>query len=573
MRYSNSILLLLCFAIFSITGYGQDARSILKANQILEERGEVYFQFRNNNSVGASVLSRTIAIDKKEKSNWIYAYANKNQFDNFLNLNIDFEILTAPGLLHKPLMKGNVKIKSINNWDFYPTYDAYVDIMYQFEDNYPDLCDVFSIGTTIEGRQLLFAKISDNVNNNEAEPKFLYTSTMHGDETGGYVLMLHLIDHLLSNYGANDEITGIIDNVEVWINPLANPDGIYFAGNSNVWGATRFNANNIDLNRNYPDPEDGQHPDGNEWQPETVAFMNLADSIQFTMSANIHSGYEVCNYPWDTWSQLAADDYWWQFVCREYADTAQTFSPSGYLTQLDNGITNGFDWYTISGGRQDYMNYFANCREFTLEMSFVKLLIENKLPVYWEYNYRSFLNYMKQVKYGFQGTVTDSETGLPVKAKLTLMGHDQDNSFVYSDSNSGDFYRPVFEGTYDLKFSAPGYFDKIIESKNISNYEAIVLNVTMEKSAGIDANKLNDLFVLSPNPTSDFLKIKYSGKKKRNCSVSIVTPSGETIYYYETEFSGNSSEEKIDLTIYSQGVYFLRITNDGISVNKKVVKR
>ncbi len=206
-------------------------------------------------------------------------------------------------------------------------------------------------------------------------------------------------------------------------------------------------------------------------------------------------------------------------------------------------------------------------------MSFVKLLIENKLPLYWEYNYRSFLNYMQQVKYGFQGTVTDLETGLPVKARLTLIGHDQDNSFVYSDSNSGDFYRPVFEETYDLKFSAPGYFDKIIESKSISNYEAVVLNVTMEKSAGIDENKLSSLFVISPNPVSDFLSIKYSGKKKLNCSVSIVTASGETVYYYETEFSGNSSEEKIDLTIYSQGVYFLRITSDGISVNKKIVKR
>ena len=30
-------------------------------------------------------------------------------------------------------------------------------------------------------------------------------------------------------------------------------------GNQNVWSATRYNANWVDLNRNYPDHEDGPH--------------------------------------------------------------------------------------------------------------------------------------------------------------------------------------------------------------------------------------------------------------------------------------------------------------------------
>ena len=35
-------------------------------------------------------------------------------------------------------------------------------------------------------------------------------------------------------------------------------------------GITNF----IDLNRNYPDPEDGLHPDGNPYQQETNIFLN-----------------------------------------------------------------------------------------------------------------------------------------------------------------------------------------------------------------------------------------------------------------------------------------------------------
>ena len=36
----------------------------------------------------------------------------------------------------------------------------------------------------------------------EAEPEVFYSSTMHGDETGGFILMLRLADYLLKNYTA-----------------------------------------------------------------------------------------------------------------------------------------------------------------------------------------------------------------------------------------------------------------------------------------------------------------------------------------------------------------------------------
>ena len=113
---------------------------------------------------------------------------------------------------------------------------------------------------------------------------------MHGDELSGYVLSLRLIDYLLNNYGDNNKVTYLIDEIDIWINPLANPDGAYYGGNQNVWSAIRYNSNFIDLNRNYPDPEDGPHPDGNPYQQETNIFLGLNDTINFNMALQIYSG-------------------------------------------------------------------------------------------------------------------------------------------------------------------------------------------------------------------------------------------------------------------------------------------
>ena len=96
---------------------------------------------------------------------------------------------------------------------------------------------------------------------------------MHGDEVAGIVMMLRLANQLLTQYGSDELITKLVDSVEIYINPIANPDGTYAGGNNNISNATRRNANGIDLNRNFPDPASGLYPDGNERQPENIAMM------------------------------------------------------------------------------------------------------------------------------------------------------------------------------------------------------------------------------------------------------------------------------------------------------------
>jgi len=457
------------------------------------KKSEAYFKITTHSLKDIPALSHILSVDKLEGQD-VIAYANKQEFARFLEMGLKYEFLTAPSELYHPKMYNGTRESF--DWDYYPTYDAYVAMMYQFATDYPDICQVFSIGTTVEGRDLLFAKISDNVDQNEQEPQFMYTGTMHGDETTGYVLLLRLIDYLTSNYGTDAEVTDMVDGMEIWINPLANPDGTFHGGNNTVWGAQRYNGNNIDLNRNYKDAQYGDHPDGNAWQPETVAFMTLAEQNNFVMSANFHGGSEVVNYPWDVWSRLTADDDWWRMVSHEYADTAHYYAPSSYMNGFDNGITNGYAWYSITGGRQDFMNFYQHCREVTIELSDIKTIPESQLDAHWTYNKRSFINYIKQANYGLRGIITDSISGEPLRAKVEVLNHEVDESYVFSREGQGNYHRLLKAGTYDITYSAEGYFPKTFTDVTIVDGQATVLDVPLV-SATLIADFTADQTVVS----------------------------------------------------------------------------
>ena len=494
---------ILLIFIFPISLIGQNI------DQIFSEKTEIYFSFKYTNKNHLDRLSKIISIDHKTNKTIAYAYANKKQFKEFLEKEIQYYIID------NSVSYNNV---SKNNWDYYPTYNQYVDMMYAFADSFPQICKIHSLGSLNSGKEILIVNISDNVNQKEDEPSFLYTSSMHGNELTGYVLMLRLIDNILNNYNSDSYITNLVNEIDIWINPLANPDGAYAGGNNNVWGATRSNANGVDLNRNYPDPQDGPHPDGNSWQEETVIFMGLSDSINFNLSSNLHTGAVVANYPWDTWVQLTADDNWWQHICNEYADTCQYYGSSNYFTGFDNGIVNGYDWYEVDGGRQDYMNYFKHCREFTLELSNDKTPDPLDLPYYWNANYHSFYNFMEQSLYGLRGIISDSITGMPLKAKVEIINHDIDSSHVFSSLPVGNYHRYLYQGNYQFTFSKDGYHSKNINT-SILNNNTTLLDVQLVPIGFVGVKNMNAEKVIINSV--DILGRKNNNSKNNNIKISI----------------------------------------------------
>lgn len=452
-----------------------------------ENRGEAYFSFSLPGNVCLTRLSRVISIDKVEDG-VVYAYVSASGLPYFLKKDIPYTLLDHPGDVFFELNMLSAREAGqkslVGNWDFYPEYEAYVELMYRFEQEHPELVTIVKIGESELGRDLLFAKISPQVNTSRPVPRFMYTSTMHGDETAGFVLSLRLIHYLLTHYGTDAAITQLMDQVEIWICPNENPDGTYRRDNTTISGATRGNINGVDLNRNYPNPvQDPWHP----MQAETAAMISFTDTMNFIMSANMHGGIELVNFPFDSWvssENKHADHDWWEFVMNEYVDTVHAHSPPGYMTGMGTGVTHGGDWYVIYGSRQDYMNYYNSCREFTLELSKQKVLNPALLPDHWEYNYRSLINYIRQSTYGVHGLVYDNASGEPLHAEISLPGHDKDNSEISSTMPYGNYHRPLPEGTYSVRISHDDHTGLTIEGVEVINYHTTYLNIALGGDVG-----------------------------------------------------------------------------------------
>ncbi len=294
-------------------------------------------------------------------------------------------------------------LDEMDSWDRYPTYEVYVAMMERFADDYPTLCRLDTIGTSVQGRLILSLAIT-GTGDTTGRPEFFYSSTMHGDEVTGFYLMLRLCDTLLGSYGSSADITSLLNRSRIYINPLANPDGTYHAGNHTVAGAMRYNANYVDLNRNYPDPFGTDPLD--PLQVENEVMINYVQNHHFLLSANLHGGSEVMNYPWDSYTSyelLNEHADWWKAVCKRFVDTCRRYDSQRFYDVNHSGYINGGDWYVIRNGRQDYFNYYCGLRELTMELSTAKTLSSDRLPHYWYCQSHALINYIKEI-FTFSGT-------------------------------------------------------------------------------------------------------------------------------------------------------------------------
>ena len=568
----NILLTGLFYLLFSLSGpmllAQEDTGQVLElAYEILEERGEIILEIYPESISGLEEISRWISLDRKIKDGY-RIYANPSGFGKIVGQGIPFRIIDVRKEVSYRKSAGVFP----GDWDVYPGHDEYINMMLGFQATYPDICRLQTIGKSVDGRDILAIKITHRPDVREPEPAFYYSSTMHGDEATGFVILLRLADHLLTNYGKDSLVTRLVDNMEIWINPLANPDGAYWNGDEEISQPKRFNSNGADLNRNFPGIPDNEHPDEREYQPETLAQMRFMDSIYLVFSANFHGGEEVLNYPWDALNLYHADDAWFRWACHKYADTAQQRAyPVQYMSGFEDGIIIGWKWYNIKGGRMDYVTYFLHAREVCIEVSLKKFPSPDELPYFWYYNYRSMLQYMENSLFGIQGMVTDAISDEPVEAIVRVRDHEKDKSYVISDKSTGYFARLIEPGTWDVEVSALGYGTKIIRDVQVDHDRATPVSILL-RPAGVSTHEKESLLV-SPNPFIYNTLLSYKAREPGKYQIRLYDLDGRLLFEDQRihEQPGAYSY-RLDGNGIKQGIYILQVVSPKSAITRRVCK-
>ncbi len=382
---------------------------------------------------------------------------------------------------------------------------------------YPSICRLvdltteYDVAPTYEGRHIYAVKISDNVMATEDEPGFMMVSCHHAREVVTPVLALAAIDKLTSQYGSDPTITQLVDDNEIWIAPLWNPDGyhhVYYV--DNWWRKNRHVVTGgigIDLNRNYPqgwynacsgssnpgsDTFKGTSPAS---EAESQTMLAWSEQERFAKIIDYHSSGREALYGYDCWSHPFENFHRNEAIDLSYA--------SGYGGSVRGPSADGEHYQWQWGKRGAHAFLIETHYEF--QPSYASALQEAETV--WPGTV-----WMLQRPIPLWGHVTSS-SGEPLEAEIILEGitfsHEEEN---WSGGPFGRYHAFVPAGTYTVRVEAEGY-----ESQTVSNVQVtaggstqldVVLTNPMAVAAGPEAGPKLLLSCASPQRGSGLVRFE-----------------------------------------------------------------
>jgi murein tripeptide amidase MpaA len=195
-----------------------------------------------------SYLPKDLDIISGKAGEWIEVIISEDRLYEIANF--DYEIIIEDIIKHDNSVRGQ-----------YHTLAQMESILEDIADDYPDITDLYSIGTTYQGRDIWCLEISDNAGVDEGEPGVFLMGLHHAREWPTVEICLYLCDQLTSEYGSNQQITDLVDDLRIWVVTCVNPDGYYYCHDQgNDWRKNRRpipGGIGIDLNRNYGGSSNG----------------------------------------------------------------------------------------------------------------------------------------------------------------------------------------------------------------------------------------------------------------------------------------------------------------------------
>ena len=470
-------------------------------------------------------------IDHYHNGNEVHILATESQYYTIINAGINIKKIENKARQYYLELLEETR-DSDNPMRDYHDYNELTEFLVNISNTYPSITNLISIGQSVQGRELWVLEISDNPGVNEVEPEFRYIANMHGDETVGREMSVYLIEWLCSNYGVSERATNLINNTSIHIMPSMNPDGFELG--------QRNNANDVDLNRDFPDQFQDPNNNVNGRQPETRSVMQWSEQHNFILSANMHTGALVVNYPFDgpnsgSYSACPDDDI--------FVDLALTYSENHQdmytESPFSQGITNGAQWYALFGGLQDWSYVWTKAFDVTLEQNEVKWPNQNLLPGLWDENREAMISYIERVHGpSVKGVVIDADSGLPVPCSITVEGNE---NVISNDIEYGDYYRLLTPGTYQITFNSIGYEP---QSQTINvNDSAVTLNIELAVDEGLSFANIENF----ESQTFDNYNWQFSGDADWQISDTAV----EGLYSAKSGNIDNNQISEISLNIFT----------------------
>ena len=240
-------------------------------------------------------------------------YARQKDLDNLTDKKIFYSMVADSKA--KILEKLNI---AVTDTTAFHTYDELSSELYTLSTAYPTICRLTTIGQSWENRQLYIMKISDNPGVDEPEPEICFLANQHAREWVTEEVALGLIEYLLQNYSTDTYVKSLVDRTQIWILPLANPDGKEYTHTTDrTWRKNRRNNGGgvygVDLNRNFSYQWGNLSGGSNDStssvyfgpyafsEPEDIAFRDFVQSRNLDLVINYHSYGQHIMYPW-AWS-------------------------------------------------------------------------------------------------------------------------------------------------------------------------------------------------------------------------------------------------------------------------------
>lgn len=409
-------------------------------------------------------------------------------------------------------------------------YESMTNELQEIADNYPDISELYNLGSSVQYRTIWGLKITDNPDIEEYEAEVRICGAHHGNEFMSVELPLLLAWYLVENYDTDSYIEELIDNREIWIIPMVNPDGRE--------ASTRYNANGVDLNRDYGYLWGGEGGSSSPFsQPETQVIRDHALDNNFVLSLSYHTTAAYVNFIWNYKEQQTPDDEVVVDLSNQYA------ASTGYTA------IRGYNWYQTRGDTNDFSYGCRGDIDWTIETE------NSNIEATWNKNRDAMLDIIDAADMGLSGIVTNAYNDEPINATVWV---EEVYWPCFTDPKIGDYHKALPPGTYTVTFQANGYKDETYTIEVPESFADAELNVSLIPENNFYANQVTWCTFYDPysypnnfqnNPTEGISSLGYPD--------DICTSLGEggaIVLDMGKEGEIIDIEDEMDFKIYEGGV-------------------